>query len=940
MPRCQTRPFLFWIATIILACNSAHARADDDDAFSNQQLDFFENRIRPLLIQHCIECHGPAKSENGLRLDSRSAILLGGDSGPAAVAGTPQGSMIIQSISHSGDYDMPPNNKLADQEIAVLSQWVAMNLPWPAKQPELKELTPAEKIYSHQIRHWAFQPVTPPAIPEVKQPVSSVLDRLVLAKLETKKLGLSPRADRRTLIRRATFDLTGLPPTFEQVEQFTQDTSPDAYEKLVNRLLASPAYGERWARHWLDVARYADTSGYTLDNKDNRYPFAFTYRDYVIDSFNNDLPYDEFIREQLAADYLNIPEDKKSLAALGFIAVGRKYLARPDTIDDQVDVVTRGLMGLTVSCARCHDHKYDAIPTQDYYSLYGIFNNNEVPKELPLLGTPEQRIRFQAYFDSLKNLNEQIKTLRNKHYALRLSHIRSNFSDYIAHVIVPGQADFIASQPFTKLTKTEIQSNIVKQWRSFFSRNRNESTVVKPTLALLAIPDDEFALKAKRQIEEWAGLPKEQAPAEKYLKRLIAHPPKAKIELANLIGQLFSETVSAWIEAGSPQPNNGKFPLPNDGLAKLVFAKNSPANFPSKDLAKYLNPTAKIEIQNLEKQIGDLNTNPPSGLARAMVIQDKNKINQTRVMIRGNQHQHGDVAPRQFVAVLSPRENGKIKREPFRNKSGRLELANKIASPDNPLTARVFANRIWMHHFSEPLVSTPSDFGIRCSPPVQSELLDYLASDFMKNDWSIKHLHKTIMLSDTYCQSSQDRPLCTEVDPENTLLWKMNRRRLEFESLRDSMLAVSQQLDPRMHGKPEKLFGPNQSRRKTIYGEIDRQNLPGIYRVFDLPNPDQSAAKRIRTTVPQQSLFMINSPFVAAQANHIMENVINHDESQLGQIKQLYHTLFQRNPTSLEMEVGSQYINSAQLSHKPDNLAPLARYAQLLLCTNEFEFID
>ena len=310
MPRCQTRPFLFWIATIILACNSAHARADDD-AFSNQQLDFFENRIRPLLIQHCIECHGPVKSENGLRLDSRSAILLGGDSGPAAVAGTPQGSMIIQSISHSGDYDMPPNNKLADQEIAVLSQWVAMNLPWPAKQPELKELTPAEKIYSHQIRHWAFQPVTPPAIPEVKQPVSSVLDRLVLAKLETKKLGLSPRADRRTLIRRATFDLTGLPPTFEQVEQFTQDTSPDAYEKLVNRLLASPAYGERWARHWLDVARYADTSGYTLDNKDNRYPFAFTYRDYVIDSFNNDLPYDEFIREQLAADYLNIPEDKK-----------------------------------------------------------------------------------------------------------------------------------------------------------------------------------------------------------------------------------------------------------------------------------------------------------------------------------------------------------------------------------------------------------------------------------------------------------------------------------------------------------------------------------------------------------------------------------------------------------------------------------------------------
>mgnify|MGYP001114328300 FL=1 len=939
MPRCYTRSLLFWIATIILVCGAADASADDK-TFSSRQLDFFENKIRPLLVQHCLECHGPAKSENGLRLDSRSAILLGGDSGPAAIAGTPKGSMIIQSVSHSGDYDMPPNKKLADEEIAALSQWISMELPWPAKRPELKELTPTEKIHNHQTHHWAFQPVTSPSIPEVKQPTSTVLDRLVLAKLETKNLSMSPRADQRTLIRRATFDLTGLPPTFEQVEQFTKDTSPDAYEKLINRLLESPAYGERWARHWLDIARYADTSGYTLNNKDNRYPFAFTYRDYVIDAFNNDLPYDEFIREQLAADYLDIPEDKKSLAALGFISVGRKYLARQDTIDDQVDVVTRGLMGLTVSCARCHDHKYDAIPTEDYYSIYGIFNNNEVPKELPLLGTPKQRTQFQDYFNSLKNRKEQIQALRNKHYQLRLNHIRSSFSDYIAHVIAPGQAELIASQPFAKLTKSEVQSNIVKQWRSFFSKNRNEPTVVKPTLALLAIPDDQFALKAERQIKEWAKSPGQQSPGEKYLNRLLAQPPKTKIELANVIGQLFSETISAWIEAGSPPPQKGKFPLPNDRLAKLVFAKNSPANFPLTELANYLDPNAKTEIQNLDKDLVKLNNHPPEGLARAMVIQDKSKIKPTRVMIRGNLHRQGDIAPRQFIAVLSPLENGEIKREPFKNKSGRLELANKIASPNNPLTARVFVNRVWMHHFSKPLVSTPSDFGIRCPPPVQSELLDFLALEFMNNNWSIKQLHKTIMTSDTYCQASKNRDSYDEVDPENRLLWKMNRRRLEFESLRDSMLAVSQQLDARMHGKPEKLFEANQSRRKTIYGEIDRQNLPGIYRVFDLPNPDQSAAKRTRTTVPQQSLFMINSPFVAAQANHIMKELVSNNERQLDQIKQLYRTLFQREPTPLEIEIGSQYIKSAELSHSPDNLAPLARYAQVLLCTNEFEFID
>ncbi|MDA7911767.1 PSD1 and planctomycete cytochrome C domain-containing protein [bacterium] len=919
---------------------SGSIRAHADDVFTSRQLDFFENRIRPLLVQHCIECHGPAKSENGLRLDSRSAILSGGDSGPAAIAGTPQRSLVIESVNHSGDYDMPPNKKLADQEIADLTQWVAMNLPWPNKNSELKELTPTEKIYDHRSHHWAFQPVISPPVPHADQSTRTVLDRLVLAKLESKKLDLSPRADRRTLIRRATFDLTGLPPTFEQVEQFTKDTSSQAYEKLINRLLASPAYGERWARHWLDVARYADTSGYTLDNQDNQYPFAFTYRDYVIDSLNNDLPYDEFIREQLAADYLEIPEDKKSLAALGFITVGRKYLARPDTIDDQVDVVTRGLMGLTVSCARCHDHKYDAIPTQDYYSLYGIFNNNVVPKELPLLGKPEQRMQFQAYFDSLKIQNERLEALRKKHYESRLKHIRNNFSDYIAHVIAPRQADLIESQIFTKLTQAEVQSNIVKQWRSFFSKNRNEPTVVKPTLALLGIPDDQFALKAKQQIDQWAKSSNQQTVGEEYLQRLIAQPPQAKIELAHVIGQLFSETITKWVAAGSPQPKKGKFPSPEDGLSKLVFAKNSPANFPPNELDHYLDPSAKIEIQTLNKEIEKLNANAPDGLARAMVIQDKNKINETRVMIRGNQHRHGDVAPRQFVAVLSPLKDGKIQRAPFKNKSGRLELANKIASPSNPLTARVFVNRVWMHHFSKPLVSTPSDFGIRCAPPIQSELLDYLAAEFMKNNWSIKQLHKTIMVSDTYCQASQDRPQCADVDPENTLLWKMNRRRLEFESLRDSMLAVSQQLDSRMHGKPENLFGPTQSRRKTIYGGIDRQNLPGIYRVFDLPNPDQSAAKRIRTTVPQQSLFMINSPFVVAQADHLIKDVVNNSDSQFEKIKQLYQTLFQREPTSLEIEVGAQYIQSAQLSHTPNNLAPLARYAQLLLCTNEFEFID
>lgn len=379
-----------------------------DEKVSAGELDFFENKIRPLLANHCLECHGPDKSESELRLDSRESILKGGASGdPGAIVGQPDSSLIIQAVRHAGDYDMPPNKKLSAQEITDLAVWIEAGMPWP-KTTAISKATMPELIREHKQNHWAFQPIRRPTIPVAQASVGSQLDHFVHSKLRASKLSPSPRADRRTLIRRATFDLTGLPPTFEQVEAFVHDNDPNPYARLIDRLLDSPHYGERWARHWLDVARYADTSGYTFDNGDRRYPFAFTYRDYVIDAFNNDLPYDQFILEQLAADHLSIPDDNKTLAALGYITVGRKYISQDDTVDDQVDVVTRGLMGLTVSCARCHDHKYDAIPTQDYYSLYGVFANNYVPDELPLIGNPKQQAEFKSYFEKLA----QLSTLR------------------------------------------------------------------------------------------------------------------------------------------------------------------------------------------------------------------------------------------------------------------------------------------------------------------------------------------------------------------------------------------------------------------------------------------------------------------------------------------------------------------------------------------------
>ncbi len=915
-----------------------------DETGSTDQLDFFENKIRPLLANHCLECHGADKSENELRLDSRESILKGGSSGdPGAIAGQPDASLIIQSVRHTGDYDMPPNKKLSEEEISHLAHWIEMGLPWPKSTAAISKAAMPELIQQHKQNHWAFQPIRRPAFPvaansaEGNNSLTRQLDHFVIAKLRAKNLSLSPRADRRTLIRRATFDLTGLPPTFEQVEAFAQDEDPDAYAKLIDRLLDLPQYGERWARHWLDVARYADTSGYTFDNGDRRYPFAFTYRDYVIDALNNDLPYDQFVRQQLAADHLPVPEDNKTLAALGFITVGRKYIDRNDTIDDQVDVVTRGLMGLTVSCARCHDHKYDAIPTQDYYSLFGVFANNEVPDELPLMGNPKEQAQFNSFFEKLDQLKNDIEAYQDSKHQEILLHIRENFTEYLSRVVTPNQEDVVTQQAFVKLKESELRPAVLERWRQYLAqRSQSNPTLLKPMLDLIALPDESFAENSAKLIEQWATLSDGSEINPLLLAKLKSSPPKLKVELARIMGELFSETYESWKQAGQKQPILDQFEGPQREIAELFLGPESPASI-SRDQAKhFFNQGEGNHLRKLRADVNKHNSDAPEGLARAMVLRDKEPLQQQRVMIRGKGG-GGKVAPRRFVAVLSEPKNRPV----FKNKSGRLDLANRIASPDNPLTARVFVNRVWMHHFSDPLVDTPSDFGIRCPEPVQRDVLDFLAADFMENGWSIKHLHRQIMLSDTYCQSSVNRPDCAEIDPENRLYWKMNRRRLEFEPLRDSILSVSGSLDPQLHGKPVDLLARPFVKRRTIYGFLDRQDLPNLYRVFDLSNPDQSAAKRIRTSVPQQSLFMMNSSFVIEQARALVSSLPESASlDRQAKISALYRKVLQRDPEEAELKIGLDFIKSATPKSDEKNLGPWQRYAQLLLFTNEFEFID
>ncbi len=561
MPYFSANPkSLFAVPAVAVACAlaalflpAAAAVADDAPAGGPspaEALEFFEKHVRPLLVENCLACHGD-KREGGLRLDSPGEMAKGGDSGAAIVAGDPAASLLVKAVHYDDEPKMPPKGKLPGEAIASLETWIKLGAPWP-EGPAARLTTPTAA--ETRKNHWAFQPIRDPVPPPVADRAwpRSTVDPFVLAKLEAAGMTPSAPADRRTLIRRASFDVVGLPPTAEEVEAFERDPAPDAFAHLVERLLASPHYGERWGRHWLDVARYADTKGYVF-TADRSYPNAWRYRDWVVDALNRDLPYDEFLVQQIAADRL--PAGQGSLAAMGFLTVGRRFLNNPhDIIDDRLDVLARGTMALTLTCARCHDHKYDPIPTADYYSLYGVLANS--------------------------------------------------------------------------------------------------------------------------------------------------------------------------IEPDQP--------------------------------------------------------------ADLMTLADRPEQVEPHIFIRGNSGNPGDTVPRRFLAVLAGDE-----RKPFGPGSGRLELARAIASSDNPLTARAIVNRVWLYYFGAGLVRTPSDFGLRSDPPTHPELLDHLAARLIADDWSLKEIHRLILNSATYQQASLERPECRQVDAENRLLWRMNRKRLDFEALRDALVAAA-----------------------------------------------------------------------------------------------------------------------------------------------------
>ena len=895
-------------------------------------IELFEKRIRPVLVEHCYKCHSSdaKKPRGGLHLDSRDGVRKGGETGPALVPGKPAQSAQLTAIRQTGERKMPPPpaDKLSEGVIADFEKWIAMGAPDP-RLASLPRKRGEEFDFAAAGKHWAYQPLRETKLPAVKDAswVSSPIDRFILAKLESQGLTPSAKADKRALIRRAYYDLIGLPPSAAEVEAFVRDDSADAFAKVADRLLASPHYGERWGRHWLDVARYADTKDGVLMFGDDRVrPYAYTYRDYVIKALNADTPFDQFIAEQLAADRLDAKVEPWRLGAMGFLTLGRMFDNNfHDVIDDRIDVVARGFLGLTVACARCHDHKYDAIPTADYYSLYGVFANSEVPLEPPLADRPENCTTLGDYEKQAGPHREKMQKMLDSQYALLIETARERVGDYLLRVATTEPDHAETAIYFLSLAPTDLRPPMVHKWRRYLARpERAEDPVFGPWCALMQLPDQGFTKAADTVIRTWESKQHGSGAGEVnplVAAALLGEKQDSKATVARTYGKLLTTVY---------KETKGKQATPEQQqLLDILTSKQSPAYFPKSQAWHNMSRSEKDAYGGMRTQFDKIALKMAGAPPRAMVLFDAADTVEPKIFKRGNPSVPGERVPRQFLRVLSPES-----RQPFGPGSGRLDLARAIA--DTPLTWRVLANRVWMHHFGEPLVSTPSDFGTRSTPPTHPELLDYLATTLKAEGGSLKKLHRAIMLSSVYQQASFDRPACREVDPDNKLLWRAHRRRLDFEAMRDTLLAVSGRLDGAMYGRPVDVANDPNNRRRTLYGLVDRQSLPGVYRAFDFASPDQSAERRPMTTVPQQALFGLNSPFMVEQAKALAARTEGTGAAEERMIA-LYRLALARSPSPLEAQAGLRFIESTQAGSQ---LTAWQQYAQVLLLTNEMMFVD
>jgi hypothetical protein len=987
---------------------------------TKEQLDFFEKKVRPILTNNCYSCHSieQGKNKGGYTLDTADAARKGGDTGAGIVPGNPEKSLMYAALTYKDeDLQMPPTSKggkLKDKEIATIAEWIKMGAPDPRKEPakqgKMSGLTDQAKS------HWAFQPVKNYKSIPVPQNRNQAwcrtpIDAFILQKLEANSMLPSPDADKETLLRRAYYDLIGMPPSPAEVQAFIADQSQGAWAKVIDKLLASPHYGERWGRYWLDSARYADTiggDGNTNNGRnDYRYAHAWTYRDYVIRSMNEDKPYNLFIEEQLAADYLYPikPADKTSstpakpttpaktaakpatadplnlgkkvaltppqkpatpgktspsgagtpqptmtsggeptmmmsggtgseggtgaemigdprLAALGFLTVGERFNNNNDIINDRIDVVSKGFLGLTVSCARCHDHMFDPVSMADYYAMHGVFASITEPADKPLISAtdPAQRADYEAKKKAIEAENREIYYNNVEHW---LNLWQAKPTAYLKAALLREDRSEKAQQERDRLIQSEQLDGILA---NYYGRVLNEGNrVFGPIYKLRDVKRSEWDTHAPLVMKYIEGEKRYNALVMRALREANPQNMDQVLGVYNNLLTRVAPKVNGLVKAfrtasGDTIPGYdkdeleimlGAFDLAPASLVDGNWIRRATAGWPVQFTGRARFVFAKLN---------DLDLSHPGAPARAMVVQDRSNPTNSSILLRGQANTPGERVPRRFIDILSPGH----KAQPFTKGSGRLELAKAITSKDNPLTARVLVNRVWMHHFGEGFVRTPDDLGTMSEKPTHPELVDYLASWFMESGWSMKKLHKFIMLSRVYQASSHTRKEYAEKDPDNRLLWRANVRRLDFEAIRDSLLVFSGRLDPRLGGQPVNITDEPYTYRRSIYGYIDRGNVPELMGHFDFSDPDMPNSKRTTTVVPQQALFLMNSPMAVDVARRVIARPeFKTADSDQRRVFALYNILFQRQPKPSELAFAINYIkHEAQKQPEVDALAP------------------
>jgi hypothetical protein len=1000
---------------------------------SEQQLvEFFEKNVRPLLIEKCIECHSgeSGKTNGGLALDSKQGWVNGGDSGPAIVPGDPEKSLLIQAVRYEhAELRMPPadtGGKLSYRELGILTLWIQSGAIDPRESVKHVGMD-----RSRAAEWWSFQPLLNRDVPEGSEEIwkTSAIDRFVRQQQLAMQVEPNQVADKRSLIRRATFDLTGLPPTIDEIREFEADISENAFAKVVDRLLDSPAYGERWGRHWLEVARYADTAG---DGADYPVREAYLYRNWVISAIQRDLPIDDFLSMQLAGDILarqseiqNSPDlYAEHVTATGFLAIGKRYGYAPNAdyqhldFADAIDSIGRSILGLSIGCARCHDHKYDPLSMEDYYAWYGILQSTQWafpggeehkrPAHFPPLVPPAEATQREAKWkETLTQLDRDLQRLKQRRSRIlpgyRAGGVDLDFEQQAVGSppgkawlsVGPNQIVAEAQSPFGDvhaLGKQGVRLGTGKPnegiryvfenglrspeaERIFFHidfRTLNNSTlpgayrfflgrgVVASTALDCSITQREIAVKVngqwkvltQLQPDQWYSLTAEINPAKKLLQLTLKSEQKSEMfrelglssEWDGVIDTFICDAIGH-VEGDAPVRD-----LDNLGLASEPFALTQADSVVAAADSAAL-AAIEQEIQAAQAARDKQANTAPYPVAYGVV---EGKAADATIQKRGEPDKPGALVHRRNLQIL-----GGEKLEST-DGSGRLELARWLVRPENPLTARVFVNRVWHWHFGKGIVSTPSDFGLRGELPTHPELLDWLASEFVRSNWSLKHLHRLIMNSRTYQLSSQDSALASQRDPENRSYWKFTRRSLSAEELRDSMLQLSGQLKaerpaghpfPDVNGWAYTIHNPFQavydSNHRSVYLMLQRNQRHPYLALFDAADPNQSAAVRLVSTTPTQSLYLMNSTFVNQQCQGFAARILSSSDEDERRIAWGLEASSGQLPTTSDIEEARQFLEVYQqklteVNGQGGNEATTkwAAFARVLLNSNSFLFVD